>query len=237
MKKMGIVLICIALNLQAFAGLDQWFNDADAFFKKYVSSGKVDYTSIQTTPAELNSLITTLGVADLSTASSNTKKAFYINAYNLIMIKSVIDNFPISSPLDVTGIFDTNKHSVAGAMLTLSDIENKKLRPIYNDARIHFVLVCGAKGCPKLASFAYKPATIEAQLESQTKLTINDATFIKVKDTEKKALVSEIFYWYETDFTTDGKSILEYINQYRTTKITATYTVDKYTYDWSLNSK
>lgn len=239
MKKLLLIVgmaVSVVMNSFSF-GLDTWFNDADAFLKKYVTSGRVDYANIKSNSDELTALINVIGSADLSTSSSNTQKAFYINAYNLIMIKSVVDNMPISSPLDVKGIFDVSQHKVAGEMLTLSDIENKKLGPVYNDARIHFVLVCGAIGCPKLASFAYKPATIEEQIESQTRLALNDATFIKVKDSEKKVLVSEIFNWYSADFTNDGQTVLSYINQYRDAKIPDTYTVGSYTYDWNLNSK
>jgi hypothetical protein len=40
-------------------------------------------------------------------------------------------------------------------------------------------LVCGAIGCPPLINEAYLPNTLEAQLETQTKIALNE-NFIKV---------------------------------------------------------
>ena len=39
--------------------------------------------------------------------------------------------------------------------MTLNDLENERLRKPYNDPRIHFALVCAAKGCPGLSREAY----------------------------------------------------------------------------------
>ncbi|MFI5171026.1 MAG: DUF547 domain-containing protein [Chitinophagales bacterium] len=214
--------------------LDDFFNYANTFLGKYISDGKVDYTAINSETTTLNQLVENIASADLSASDKNTSTAFYLNAYNILVIKSVVDNMPISSPLDVKGFFDTKKYKVAGSYMTLNDIENNKLRP---DARVHFSLVCAAKGCPKISSEAFMPKKVQDQLNTQTKKAMNNTSFIKVDDSAKTVKISHIFEWYKEDFTKDSGTVIDFINKYRDTKIPSSYTQDYYEYNWSLNSK
>ena len=236
MKKHLLLPLLLILAF-SYVSAQEFFDKSDAFFKKHVSSGKVNYANIKASPSELNDLVSTIGSYSLSGKSSNEKLAFYINAYNILMIKSVVDKYPIAKPTDVPGLFDQKKHKVAGMSLTLSDIENKKLRPAYKDARLHFVLVCGAVSCPKLASYAFTPANVKSRMTSRTKLAVNDRTFIKVDDANKTVKVSEIFLWYKEDFGNSISGALTFINKYRSEPIPSDYKVETYTYNWKLNKK
>jgi len=217
--------------------LDNFFSKADLFLRTHVTNGLVDYNAIKSGPQSLNALVNMMADTELSAASQSEKKAFWINAYNITMIISVIDNMPMKSPLDVPGLFDSKKHKIAGEMMTLNDLEKKKLLEVHHDARIHFVLVCGAKGCPTLLSGAYLPGRLESQIMTQTKLALNDPRFIRADSRSRRVSLSEIFKWYEADFTTGGMTVLQYVNQFRTAPIPSDYKVDYYEYDWSLNIK
>jgi len=235
------LLVCTsgACNI-AFAvegNANGFFNDANSFFQKNIVDGGVDYQALQNNDADLKKLVASMASMDLSKFSKNEQKAFWINAYNLTVINSIIQNWPINSPMDVNGFFDQKKHLIANKKLTINTIENKKLRTVYNDPRVHFVLVCAAMGCPKIIAGAYFPDKLELQLEAQTKSTLNDPYFIRIYAAGKKVLISEIFKWYKADFTGMGKSVVEYINQYRKNKIPVSYRVGYYTYDWTLNNK
>ncbi|MEM6360586.1 MAG: DUF547 domain-containing protein, partial [Bacteroidota bacterium] len=48
------------------------------------------------------------------------KNAFFVNAYNLIVIYQVAKFYPLKSPLDRSGFFDRVKHTVAGESITLN---------------------------------------------------------------------------------------------------------------------
>lgn len=221
-------------ELSAPTDLNEFFSNANSFFGKYVSNGKVDYTLIGKQKAELISLINMIEKANVSNADKNTRTAFYLNAYNLLTINSVVVNMPIKSPLDVKGFFDAKQHNVAGNMLTLNDIENKYLRP---DPRVHFALVCAAIGCPKLMSEAYMPDKVQTQLINQTKKAMNDASFIKVDASAKTVAISQLFDWYKDDFVNNTGTVINFINKFRNTPIPEDYTVSFYTYDWNLNIK
>jgi hypothetical protein len=144
---------------------------------------------------------------------------------------------PIAKPTDVTGFFDAIKFNLAGTQITLSDIENKKIRAVYKDPRVHFALVCAAKSCPPIANYAFTPTNVEAKLEAITKAALNNNSFIKVDDAKKTVQFSQILDWYKDDFLAVAKNNLEYVNKYRTTAIPANYTQSFYDYNWALNIK
>ncbi|MGY2133959.1 DUF547 domain-containing protein [Hymenobacter sp. HD11105] len=210
-----------------------------AFLQKYVNNaGNVDYAAIKKQPAELNSLLQTVRSFDTKAASAAERKAFYLNAYNVVVIGAVVERYPLASVMKVPGFFDKLQFTVAGEQTTLNDLETNKLRKPYNDPRIHFALVCAAKGCPQLSREAYSTTTLDAQLTAQAKRVLTNPSFIRPDAGAKKVLVSEIFKWYADDFKATGKSTIAYLNQYREAQpIPATYALDYYAYDWTLNAQ
>ena len=171
----------------------------------------------------------------MSVGDKTNYQAFWINAYNLSVIKGIVDNYPLKSPLDVKGFFDTTTYSIAGKSITLNDIENKMLRGNFDEPRFHFVLVCGAQGCPPIISEAYRPAKLESQLQTQTVKALNNASFIKVS--EGKVMLSEIFKWYKVDFVSDNRNEIDFLNDYRKVKIPSNSEISYYSYNWNLNKK
>jgi len=213
--------------------IDQaFFQEINSFLQKNVTNGKVNYGVLKN-DAQLKGLLQEIKNANVSGADDLTKQAFYINAYNLLVINAAAQAYPLNSVQDIAGFFERKKHDVAGMNLTLNTLEKEYLLKAYNDARYHFVLVCGAIGCPPITNFAYFPAQLEQQLEKQTRIALNDSNFIRVNGS--MAGLSQIFNWYMSDFGGSKKSILEFINKYRTNKIPNSVNVNYYNYDWKLN--
>lgn len=212
---------------------------ATVFFKKFVdASGHVNYAAIKRNPLELKALLRRVETFDAAAAAPDERKAFYLNAYNLLVIDQVVQRYPLASVEKVPGFFDKILVRVAGDQLTLNDLEKLKLREPYNDPRIHFALVCAAKGCPRLNREAYTGNSLDTQLTVQARRVLQDPAFIRVDAASKKVLLSQIFKWYEADFKASGKTGLAYVNQFRDRKlIPAGYAVDYYPYDWTLNQQ
>lgn len=237
MKKYIAILFLAFTTFLNAQNLNSFLSKTDDFLKANVSNGKVDYQKIKTDAASLNELVETISKMDVSKENANAQKAFLINAYNLLLIKGIIAKYPVKSPMDIAGLFDKITHTIAGKKHTLNDIENKLIRAKYNDARIHFVLVCGALGCPPIINTVYKPETLEEQLNKQAKIALNNPAFIKVNAGSKKVELSQIFEWYKGDFITKGKNEIDYINQFRDAKIDEKSKISYYPYDWTLNKK
>lgn len=223
-----IVLIGSAQNEAEF------FAQADTFFNAYVSEGKVDYKSIVKNPSSINELLDIAKKINFSKKDAANYQAFWINGYNLLVIKSIVDNYPLKSPLDKIGFFDIKTHEIGGELITLNDIEHEMLRTLFpNEPRFHFVLVCAGLGCPPIINKAYMPSTLDVQLEQQTILALNDPLFIQVN--KNKVKISQIFEWYKSDFTKEGRSLVDFINLYRTEKLPERAQVSFYAYNWALN--
>ena len=178
----------MSLSFSATAqNLDAFFKSSDVFFSKHVKNGLVDYNAIAANTTGLTEVLEIAKAITVNKSDQANYQAFWINAYNLSVIKGIIDNMPTKSPLDKAGFFDKTKHNLAGKKITLNDIEHKLLRAQFNDARFHFVLVCGAIGCPPLINKAYLPNTLEKQLEKQTKVALN-GSFLKVKKNKGRSI-------------------------------------------------
>ncbi len=235
MKKILLVLISLLIGANisfAQANLNTFFKDANTFFVKNVMYNKVRYSSIKSQPNSLNKLLNFIAVTDVSANTANEQKAYYINAYNLLVIKGVVNNYPIANPTNVTGFFDAVKYTVGGKKYTLNGLEKKKLLTPYKDGRLHFVLVCAAISCPPIADFAYTPKALDEQLNSRTKAALDNVVFIIYDEETQKAKISEIFKWYTNDFKPNVKA---FINQYRTTKLPEEVKLNYYAYNWTLN--
>ncbi len=232
---LGLILFLSTIGF-AQDNVTYFFPQADKFFNKYVKEGLVDYRAIKNYPVELNSLVLEIERFDLTALPSReAKKAFWINAYNILVIYSVIQNYPINSPQDVGGFFDRKKHNIAGEALTLNELEHERLFREFNDPRLHFVLVCAAMGCPRIIKTAYYPDRLNELLDRRTRITMNDPFFVKVDDGDEQIQITELFRWYRDDFAAKSGSVTQFINQYRKKKIPANYSPSIITYDWSLN--
>ncbi|OED35895.1 hypothetical protein AB832_05930 [Flavobacteriaceae bacterium (ex Bugula neritina AB1)] len=219
MKNIIIVILLLTTHIGFSQSTSEFFSKADSFFKQHVSNGRVDYKTIKSDPALLDQLLDIAAKITVSASDTKTYQAFYINSYNLAVIKGIVNKFPVKSPLDIKGFFDKTKYILGGKETTLNDLENKILRKIFpKEARFHFVLVCAGLGCPPIIAEAYQPASLEKQLQRQATIALNNPNFIKVKG--KKVQLSQIFEWYKGDFTQNGSEI-DYVNRFRKEKIPA----------------
>ena len=144
-----VFLLAILMSITSSAqDLDTFITKADEFFGTYVKNGRVDYGSIKNNPEKLEELLEIGTSVKVNVSEANKFQAFWINAYNLGVIKGIIDNYPTNSPLSHAGFFDKTTYDFGGKSVTLNGIENDILRAKFKDPRVHFVLVCGAIGCP-----------------------------------------------------------------------------------------
>lgn len=239
MKNVSLIIPIFLLSLLTVNAQNlstTFFQQTDQLFKAHVENGAINYKTIGTDPL-FGQLIKDIAMTNWKGLDANTQQAFLINSYNLLVINKVLENKLTNSVQDKAGFFDAKSHTVGGEKLSLNTLEKKHLLATFNDPRFHFVLVCGAKGCPPITNFAYTSDGLAEQLTEQTRKAINDPIFIQVDIAAKKASLSQIFSWYAADFGGNKKAVLTFINSYRNEPIPASYTVNYYNYDWTLNSQ
>jgi hypothetical protein len=193
----------------------------------------VDYGSLLVNRAELDRLARGLARVDLAAMPDDEARiAFWINAYNLLAVRSVVNSYPVASPRDVPGFFDRTRHGVAGDQVTLDDIEKRKLPSLGADARFHLALVCGARSCPPLRGSAYPATGLDAALDEQARAALAEPDQVEV--TGEAILLSRIFEWHADDFNAAGGAVA-FVNAHRETPVPTDLPVRYQDWDWRLN--
>jgi len=217
-------------SVNLLAGDAEFTSNADAFFSKYVQGNNVNYEAASKSDA-LKELIQCIADVEIDQLSDLEKQAFFVNAYNLLVINSVSKNLPTESVMDIPKFFDQEIHNVGGNEISLNQLEKKMLLKEFPNPLFHFILVCGAVDCPPIAPYAYTADKLDVQLKERTTKALNDPNFIRVN--EEGTQLSKIFEWYASDFGGSKKAIIEFINTYRENPISDGFSY--YEYDWSLN--
>ena len=94
---MKLIINCIFITLLSVnlthgtvsntAEANSFFTKANTFFGKHVTSGKVNYKAIKGDPSSLNELVEMASTLSVIKSDKNTYQAFWINAYNITVIK------------------------------------------------------------------------------------------------------------------------------------------------------
>lgn len=201
--------------------------------QKYVDSdGRVNYSDWAKDTAALDNYIESLEEnppADYW--SKNDSLAYFINAYNAVTVKLILDNYPIKSIRRLVTPWRFKRFKLYGKRVSLNHIEHSILRKM-NEPRIHFAINCASTSCPKLSNRAYVSHTLTAQLEEATRGFINDAT--KNVITANKLSLSRIFQWFGRDFGSKQNQ-LAFIQHYTNIPLDSDASINFNTYDWSLN--
>ncbi|MEM9735077.1 MAG: DUF547 domain-containing protein, partial [Pseudomonadota bacterium] len=168
-----------------------------------------------------------------------------INLYNAVTVDLVLDAYPVASIRRVgagllpTGPWGAPVVSVQGKALSLNDIEHAIVRPIWQDARVHYGFNCAAAGCPNLASEAYRGATVDALLDENARSFINDPRGFR--DEDGRLVASKIYAWFKEDFGGSDAGVLAHARRYAgpalAARLEGATRIDRYAYDWSLNDR
>jgi len=236
-KNILIVLIILTFNQTLFSQstLKNLNSEINLFYRYYVIDGKVNYSEILLNKQHLDNLVEKISSLNRKSFSANEEKAYWINLYNLLTIKTIVENYPVNSPMDINGMFNSLNHKVGDEDLTLNEIEKNKLLNKFHDPRIHFAIVCGAVSCPELIDQAYEGNKLDKQLVDRAKSILNNPKHVRIDYGNKTVFLNEIFKWYKNDFVRNNNSILSFINQYRIKKIPAGFTIKYEKYNWELN--
>ncbi len=219
----------------------------DILLKKHVNEkGLVDYKGFQKDSALLNEYLDLLSnsAPNKNTWTQDEQLAYWINAYNAFTIALILDHYPVGSIKDigsrplitfVNSPWDIKFIEIGGKKFDLNNIEHGIIRKDFDDPRIHFALVCAAKSCPELRNEAYTGDQLNSQLEEETIAFINNSSRNFISG--EHARLSKYFDWYGGDFKRDGKSVVDFINQYASTKISEGADIEYLDYNWQLNEQ
>jgi hypothetical protein len=216
----------------------------------YCIEGGVDYRGLRQARDDLDIFLSLIATAEPASADRHDAMAFWINAYNAIVIGFVLEQYPeIRSVKDVEGFFNRQTAVVAGEEMTLDQIEARALE--YGDPRVHFALVCASLGCPDLRDEPYDGEYLDSQLDEQTRMfLLDEGKGLRLAAEAGTLWVSSIFKWYGGDFT-GGSTAIAYLRRGRLLEWMADFlpaalvsaihsahpSIRYIEYDWRLNDR
>lgn len=185
--------------------------------KEFVDDkGHVDYAGLKANREPHDRFIALMGAvteSELASWSSDEQLAFWMNAYNAITLKYIIDHYPIekgglisralypaNSIRQIPGVWDELTTPVAGSPITLDAIEHEILRVEFTEPRIHMAIVCAAMGCPPLRAEAFVGERIEEQLDDQSIRFLGHPDRFRIDRETGTVHLSSIFDWFGEDF-------------------------------------
>ena len=155
--------------------------------------------------------------------SREDKLAFWINAYNTLVLVGVLDalkqrpqrpGVAVGGWLGLLRFFYLKRYIVGGTKLSLATIENRILRKDLREPRVHFALVCAATSCPPLKQGLYTAERIHAELDNAAQQFIRSPAGVLVERETHTLWLSRIFKWYHGDFERAAGSVLKYVRPY-----------------------
>lgn len=220
----------------AFAEVDHGLYDG--VLKAHTKDGQVNYPAIGADKS-FATYLEQLAAAPVPSAK-NDKLVFYMNAYNALAMKGILDGKSPSNFIGRQLFFKFAKFNLADGETNLHNIEHEILRKL-DEPRIHFAIVCASESCPKIRSDAFTAARLEEQLDDNTRRFVNDPTRNRFDKKEKIAYLSQIFKWFAEDFEKSAGSAQKFIAKYVSDPDVAKelaadgYKVKYLDYSWNLN--
>src|SRR5215207_5453531 len=188
------------------AAVDALHKPLDELLELYVRDGFVYYNALRSDRGRLDRYIAALdgpGATAQATGAPERQRAFWINAYNALVLRTVVNNYPIrgkspqypsNSIRQIAGAFERMPHRVAGRSVTLDAIEKEILTPL-GDARVFLALGRGAVGGGRLKSEAYDAARLEDQLAAVAAETLTRKEVVRIDIADNELSVSPLFSW------------------------------------------
>ena len=229
-------------NVDVRSGIDH--QEFERLLKKYVNDqGLVTYSAWKQNAADLTALDDYLKQFASNAeypAAGNEKAISLVNAYNALVLRWILSNYPTESIWQLKDSFSGKRNEIGGRKVSLDDIEHGTLRALIG-YRTHAVLVCAARSCPPLQRFAYTAEKFDEQDDTAYRAWLAREDLNKFLPNEKKVEISSIFKWFKPDFD-KASGIPKILGRYapqpvREFAASGKYDIKYIPYNWGLNDQ
>ena len=230
-------------------GFDQTHAAFDQLLKAQVQAGLVNYPALKAAPRPLDNYLAQLAAvpeAEFNGWSESERLAFLINLYNATTLKLIVSNYPVKSIRSIGWLpgsaWKQDTVQLFGKKIPLDDLEHGIIRQQYHDARVHFALVCAARGCPPLRTEAFVATQLDAQLQDQGRTFIGQLEKNRIDASKRIVYLSPIFKWFSGDFENEAGSVIKFvapffIEETRRALVGGDFAIEYTNYDWTLNDQ
>lgn len=192
-----------------------------SILENYVDAeGMVDYKTLKRKKLELNQLLdkfAKLNPDEYNSWPQEDKIAFWLNAYNIKMLKIIVDNYPIESSRilrvfwgpDSIRHIDRNIGGISKQKLivmdeefTLAEIESRFFRKQFDEPRVFFAISHASLSSPPLRNEPYYGYRLYEQLDDQAKKFLSSPLAFRIDKEKQRVYLSAILQptWYGKEF-------------------------------------
>jgi len=213
MKVSALILVtALAIVQPSTVDVDPLHKPFDEILDLYVRDGLVYYLALRNERARFDRYVDAISGVTAEALKSWPRErqlAYWINAYNAFVLRTVIDNYPIrgrsaeypqNSIRQIPGAFERRQFKAGGRTLTLDAIE-KDVIGAFGEPRAILALGRGALGSPRLKSEAFTADRLNAQLDTMQSELVTRRELVFVDIANGRLAVNPIFSWREGVFT------------------------------------
>ncbi len=213
--------------------------------------GMVDYDALSQNREDLDSYIYQVETTGPTTApdqfpTDDHALAYYINAYNAVVVSGVLARGPEKKSVWrglISGLsfFELMDITVDGRTTSLRDLEDDIIRGRFHDPRIHAAINCASMSCPRLQKLPFTGPLLQSQLDGAMGEFVNDPAHVRQE--ARTIYLSRIFDWFRADFKDQEEhlgapgSLIGYINRFREKALDPGLRVRFLAYDKGINAR
>jgi hypothetical protein len=244
------------------------YDDLAAVLATHVDEeGRVDYATLAADGVGLDRFYARLAATSPVShpwlfGTEEDQLAYWINAYNAVVMALVKAYYPITSVRDVrrpwiyfflpktSGFFYFQKVVLGGEKYRLYTLEREMILKQFSEPRLHFALNCASGGCPRLPREPFLPKTLDEQLDREARIFFSEERNLRIDHETETVYLTELLEWYAADFTgwmeanapDSPATVRAYAARYADEETAAelrgraaAYAVEFVPYDWALN--
>lgn len=222
MRTFALLLMLFATPLLA---QEPDYKEWNRLLTTYYNPAKgMDYKGLKARDAKaLQAVRQQLGAVNVASLNPKQQLAYWINVYNANVVGAVVEGYPVDSIRDLStdpiirlNVFKKERVPSGGALLSLDDVEHKKIREAFRDPRIHFAINCAAKSCPPIRPEAFTGARVDAQLDDQARRFLNGPHGVRLQrdGDELDVHLTKIMDWFGDDFDKWGGGKAAFLRKY-----------------------
>ncbi len=190
--------------------------------------GRVAYATLRRKRSDIMTAtkeLETLNPAVLMSLSREERIAFWINTYNVCMIKLITDRYPIepkwymilypdNSIMQIPNAWTNIYFNIQKLEYNLKEIEQNFLLERYKDPRICFAISYASVGGANIRKEPYRGQDLETQLNDQVKQYLMSEKGLKLDKANNVLYLSNLFQMHKKTFIeSEFASILKFRNR------------------------
>lgn len=231
MKGIGLCFLALGLLLVGFQLVGDGFESLETAFvkvetpvtyrfdkykqllKEFVKDNSVDYAALKKSPLLKESMREIAHISPAKMINDKERLSYWLNVYNLIVIKECADRFPIKDLRELANDPTRRKFTVGGDKLSMQTIKVDKIEPLFNDnfPEEVFLMCGGAMGHPPILDHPVEPEKMDKDMKQASFLWVMDPLNVQYDRYKGRFDVGPFMQWHEDLFAKRYGSAMDFV--------------------------